>query len=71
MVASSAKPKVALKRNPDGTFSFTSSAGLLKTNYVFQLGVDFEEEAMNGARSRSIITFNGNTMVHIQKGKAS
>lgn len=66
--ANSAKPSVALLSNGDGTFNFTSSTGLLKTRQIFMPGVEFEELAMNRARSRSIITFHGNTMVHTQKG---
>lgn len=66
--ATSAKPKVSLLRNKDGTYTFASSAGLLRTKMIFSIGVEFEEHSFDGSRCRSLINFHGNTMVHTQKG---
>jgi hypothetical protein len=67
-IATSAKPKVSLVKEKDGMFALTASAGLLKTRQVFTPGIEFEEQCMDGGKSRSIINFQGNTMVHRQKG---
>jgi fatty acid-binding protein 7 len=67
-IASSAKPKVSLVNNGDGTFSFRSKAGIIGTNITFKPGVEFEERTGDQGRCRSVITLNGNRMIHIQKG---
>lgn len=67
-IATSAKPKVFLIKNKNGTFSFKSKAGLMGTTIDITPGVEFEERTMNEGSCRSNITFKGNRMTHIQRG---
>jgi hypothetical protein len=67
-LATSAKPKVTLVPNKDGTYSFCASSGLIKTNMIFRPGVDFDEQSMLREKCRSVIYFQGNTMTHLQRG---
>ena len=42
---------------------------LLKTTVSkFKLGEEFDEERADGAKVRSLITLDGNTMTHVMKG---
>lgn len=67
-LANSAKPKVSLIKNSNGTYSFRSSAGLLGTNIDFIPDVEFDEKTMERGVCRSVISFEGNRMIHIQRG---
>lgn len=68
MTVSALKPKVVLIKNKNGSYSFNSSAGIMKTNYRFVLNEEFEETGIMRDRARSVVSFHGNTMVHVQKG---
>jgi hypothetical protein len=70
-LAKAAKPKVVLSKDvrDANLYSFNSSTGVLKTQYKFRLGEEFNEVGMSGDQCKSVINFQGNTMVHLQKGE--
>jgi len=66
--ALSTEAKVSLIREADGSYAFVSSTGPVNAKFIFRPGVEFEEATMDHAKCRSIVSFHGNTMQHIQKG---
>lgn len=67
-ILGSLKPKVVLTRNKDGSYSFSSNTSIIKTNYRFVPDEEYDEVGIKRDRVRSVVSFRGNTMVHVQKG---
>ncbi|XP_075235565.1 fatty acid binding protein isoform X2 [Lycorma delicatula] len=53
----------------DGTFTLTSNSTFKNTAITFKLGEEFDEETPDGRNVKSVITQDGNTLIHIQKGE--
>lgn len=67
--ASTATPKVTIQGpNSDGSFVLFAVAGITKTSMHFKPDKEFDETSMMREKCKSIITFDKNTMVHVQKG---
>ncbi|XP_050548341.1 fatty acid-binding protein, muscle-like [Daktulosphaira vitifoliae] len=60
-------PVVELTKNDDEKYTLTSNSTFKNTATVFKLGEEFDEETPDGRKVRSIITQDGNTLVHKQK----
>lgn len=61
-------PVVELTKNQDGKFVLTCNTMIRNTSMEFNLGEEFIEETLDAHKVRSIITQEGNKLVHIQKG---
>ncbi|KAF0759079.1 fatty acid-binding protein, muscle-like [Aphis craccivora] len=61
-------PVVELTKKQDGKFVLTCNTMIRNTSMEFNLGEEFIEETLDAHKVRSIITQEGNKLVHIQKG---
>ncbi|XP_026823099.1 fatty acid-binding protein, muscle-like [Rhopalosiphum maidis] len=61
-------PVVELTKNQDGKYVLTCNTMIRNTSIEFNLGEEFVEETLDAHKVRSIITQEGNKLVHIQKG---
>lgn len=66
-MGNAASPVIELTEK-DGTYTLTSKSTFKDTALVFQLGKEFDEETPDGRMVKSIITLEGNKLIHIQKG---
>lgn len=60
-------PVVELTEN-NGEYTLTSNSTFKNTAIKFRLGEEFQEETPDGRKVTSVITQDGNKLVHIQKG---
>ncbi|XP_054279821.1 fatty acid-binding protein, muscle-like isoform X2 [Macrosteles quadrilineatus] len=60
-------PVIELTEN-SGEYTLTSNSTFKNTAIKFRLGEEFEEETPDGRKVKSIITQDGNKLIHIQKG---
>lgn len=65
-VAINLRPVQSLRKNHDGTYSFDFTSSVTSYTITFTPGVEFEEVKPDGVKAKSIITFEGNKMIHIQ-----
>lgn len=61
-------PVVELTKKQDGKFVLTCNTMIRNTSMEFNLGEEFIEETLDAHKVKSIITQEGNKLVHIQKG---
>ncbi|XP_046385331.1 fatty acid-binding protein, muscle isoform X2 [Ischnura elegans] len=52
----------------DGTFTIKTMSTFKNSEISFKLGEEFDEETVDGRKVKSVITKDGNKLVHIQKG---
>ncbi|XP_037041050.1 probable fatty acid-binding protein isoform X2 [Bradysia coprophila] len=67
-VGNSVYPTVELTKNGD-EYSFTTSSTFKNTVIKFKEGEEFDEETLDGRKIKSVITFDGDKMIHDQKGE--
>lgn len=67
-VGNSIYPTVDLTKDGDW-YTFTTSSTFKTTAIKFKEGEEFEEETLDGRKIKSVITFDGNKMIHDQKGE--
>lgn len=60
-------PVVELTKNND-TFSLSSNSAFKNSSISFKFGEEFDEETVDGRKVKSVITQEGNKLVHTQKG---
>lgn len=60
-------PTVELLEN-DGEFTMKTSSAFKNSEIKFKLGEEFDEETPDGRKVKSLITIDGNKMLHVQKG---
>lgn len=66
-VGNSVYPTVELTKNGD-EYTFSTSSTFKNTVIKFKEGQEFDEETLDGRKIKSVITFDGNKMIHDQKG---
>ncbi|CAI6347675.1 unnamed protein product [Macrosiphum euphorbiae] len=64
-------PVVELTKNQDGKYVLTCNTMIRDTSIEFNLNEEFVEETLDAHKVRSIITQEGNKLVHIQKGSSN
>lgn len=64
-------PVIELTKNQDGKYMLTSNSMIRNTSIEFNLNEEFVEETLDAHKVRSIITQEGNKLVHIQKGSSN
>lgn len=52
----------------DGQYKLSSNSTFKNTVITFRLGEEFEEETPDGRKVKSVITQDGNKLIHVQKG---
>lgn len=67
-VGNSVYPTVELTKDGD-EYTFSTSSTFKNTVIKFKEGEEFDEETLDGRKIKSVITFDGNKMVHDQKGE--
>ncbi len=67
-VGNSVYPTVELTKNGD-EYQFSTSSTFKNTVITFKVGEEFDEETLDGRKIKSVITFDGNKMIHDQKGE--
>jgi len=67
-VGNSVYPTVELTKNGD-EYTFSTHSTFKNTSIKFKEGEEFEEETLDGRKIKSVITFDGDTMIHDQKGE--
>jgi len=60
-------PVIELTDN-NGEYTLTSNSTFKNTVTKFRLGEEFDEETPDGRKVKSVITQDGNKLIHIQKG---
>jgi len=60
-------PVVELTKKQDGKYVLTCTTMIRNTSIEFNLGEEFDEETLDAHKVRSIITQEGNKLVHVQK----
>jgi fatty acid-binding protein 7 len=63
-----ASPVIELALNGD-EYTLTSQSTFKNTTLTFKLGEEFEEKTPDGPKVKSLITPDGNKLIHIQKGE--
>lgn len=66
-VGNSMTPVVELTKNDDGKYVLSSNSALKNTSITFKLNEEFDEETADGRKVKSIITQDGNKLLHTQK----
>lgn len=64
-------PVIELTKNQDGKYVLTSNSMIRNTSIEFNLNEEFVEETLDAHKVRSIITQEGNKLVHVQKGSSN
>lgn len=67
-VAATVSPVIELTEK-DGIYCLTSQSTFKNTEIKFKFGEEFEEETPDGRKVKSIITLEGNKLIHVQKGE--
>lgn len=57
-----------LIKEGENSYSFETNWGPRTTTVKFNLNEEFEEERLDGSKVKSVVTFDGNKMIHQQKG---
>lgn len=66
-VGNSVQPTVELKKNGD-QYTLLTTSTFKNSEIHFRLGKEFEEETLDGRKVKSVITLDGNKLVHKQGG---
>lgn len=66
-IASSISQTVELLKDGDD-YTLKASSTFRNISITFRLGEEFDEKTMDGRNVKSIFTFDGNTLIHVQKG---
>lgn len=66
-MGNAASPVIELTQNGD-EYTLTSQSTFKNSTITFKLGEEFEEETPDGRKVKSLITQDGNKLIHIQKG---
>lgn len=67
-IGNSVSPTVELKKDGD-KYTLVTSSTFKNTEIAFELGKEFEEETMDGRTVKSVMTLEGNKLVHKQGGE--
>lgn len=67
-MGNAASPVIELTQNGD-EYTLTSQSTFKNTSITFKLGVEFDEETPDSRKVKSVITQDGNKLIHIQKGE--
>lgn len=67
VIASTMKPTVEIIANSDGSYLINTYSKLKNTTLRFKPGVEFDEETMDGRMAKSIVTVEGNKIIHTQR----
>jgi len=66
-LGNSATPVVELTKTDDGKMALSSNSTMKNSLIVFSLDEEFDEETLDGRKVKSIISQDGNKLVHVQK----
>ncbi|KAL4143518.1 hypothetical protein QTP88_005841 [Uroleucon formosanum] len=66
-LGNSASPVVELTKTDDGKLALSSNSTMKNSLIVFNLNEEFFEETIDGRKVHSIISQDGNKLVHVQK----
>lgn len=66
-VGNSITPVVELTKSDDGKYVLSSNSAIKNTSITFKLNEEFDEETADGRKVKSIITQDGNKLLHTQK----
>lgn len=66
-MGNSVSPVVELTKTDDGKFVLSSNSAFKNTSITFKLNEEFDEETPDGRKVKSIITQEGNKLLHTQK----
>lgn len=66
-VGNSVSPVVELTKTNDDKYVLSSNSTFKNTSITFKLGEEFDEETPDGRKVKSIITQDGNKLLHTQK----
>uniref|UniRef100_A0A2S2PQQ6 Fatty acid-binding protein, muscle n=1 Tax=Schizaphis graminum TaxID=13262 RepID=A0A2S2PQQ6_SCHGA len=66
-LGNTATPVVELTKNADGKFVLSSNSTMKNSSIVFNLDEEFIEETLDGRKVKSIISQDGNKLIHVQK----
>ncbi|XP_059052442.1 fatty acid-binding protein-like [Achroia grisella] len=66
MAAASVTPVITLSRNENNSFTLTTQTTIKNTQITFKPDEEFTEERADGVKVTSVISFNGNDLVHLQ-----
>ncbi|XP_026804308.1 fatty acid-binding protein, muscle-like [Rhopalosiphum maidis] len=66
-LGNTATPVVELTKNNDGKFVLSSNSTMKNSSIVFNLDEEFDEETIDGRKVKSIISQDGNKLIHVQK----
>ncbi|XP_014363193.2 fatty acid-binding protein, heart [Papilio machaon] len=61
------RPTHCLTLNENGTYTFSFNSRLVNSSVTFALGIEFDEVKPDGVKVKSVITIEGNKMIHIQR----
>lgn len=67
-VGNTVSPVIELTEK-DGEYILTSESAFKNTVTTFKLGEEFEEDTPDGRKVKSVITQDGNKLLHVQKGE--
>ncbi|ETN64054.1 allergen [Anopheles darlingi] len=67
-LGNSISPTVELVKNGD-EYTFNTLSTFKNTTIKFKLGEEFDEETVDGRTVKSVCTFDGNKLIHEQKGE--
>lgn len=67
-LGNSISPTVELVKNGD-EYTFNTLSTFKNTTIKFKLGEEFDEETVDGRMVKSVCTFDGNKLIHEQKGE--
>jgi len=67
-VGASVSPVIELTEK-DGVYCISSKSTFKNTETIFKIGEEFEEETPDGRKVKSVITQEGNKLIHVQKGE--
>lgn len=68
-LASTQSPTVDITVNDDGSIAMKTSSTFKTVEIVFKLGEEFDEKRMDDVVTKSIITKDGNKLIHHQKAE--
>lgn len=66
-IGNSVSPTVELKKDGD-KYTLVTSSTFKNTEISFELGKEFDEETMDGRQVKSVMTMEGNKLIHKQGG---
>ncbi|XP_031617429.1 probable fatty acid-binding protein [Contarinia nasturtii] len=67
-IGNSVQPTVELKKHGD-KYTLSTTSTFKNSDLTFELGKEFEEETLDGRKVKSVMTLDGNKLVHKQGGK--